>query len=252
VSQRHRFASRVCLVTGGGRGIGQGLALALAAEGGRVAVCARTAAQREDTVAQVEADGGEAISVELDVTDLESCENAVDVVSRKLGLPSILVNAAGISPDREPVELFDPDAWDTIVDTNLSGTYRMTKACAPGLFETTGAVLNVASTTAFFALPKVAAYGASKAGQIHFTRTVAREWAERGVRVNALCPGYIETELSRGLLAIDHLRQEILDDTPMRRFPEMDEIVAPGLFLLSDEASFITGTWLIADGGMAA
>lgn len=250
--QRRRFDNRVCLVTGGGRGIGQAIAIRLGAEGGRVAVAARTASQCEDTASHIRDAGGEAIPVELDVTDIASCERAVAEVAEALGPPAILVNSAGLSDHRARVEKHQPDAWDRIVDVNLSGTFRVTQAAAQALFETKGAVLNVSSATAFLSLERLTAYGATKAGIIHFTRTVAREWAGRGVRVNALCPGYVLTELSRAFLETERLRDEVLDRVAMGRLPHMDEITAPGLFLLSDEASYMTGTWLVVDGGLAA
>lgn len=252
MSTRQRFDGRVCLVTGGGRGIGQALARGLGAEGARVAVAARTASQCEETAAHIREAGGEAIPVELDVTDAASCERAVAEVTDALGPPAILVNSAGLSDHRARVEKHELAAWDRIVDVNLNGTFRVTQACAPALLETKGAVLNISSTTAFFSLERLTAYGATKAGIIHFTRTVAREWADRGVRVNALCPGYVVTELSRAFLETKRLRLEVLDRVAMGRLPEMDEITAPGLFLLSDEASYITGTWLLVDGGLAA
>lgn len=252
MSPRRRFESRVCLVAGGGRGIGQALAIGLGAEGGRVAVASRTAGQREETAARIREGGGEAIPVELDVTDAASCERAVNDVTDLLGPPDVLVNSAGLSDHRARVEKYEPEAWDRIVDVNLSGTFRLTHACASALFETKGAVLNISSATAFLSLERLTAYGATKAGVIHFTRTVAREWADRGVRVNALCPGYVMTELSRAFLETDRLREEVLDRVAMRRLPEMEEITAPALFLLSDEASYMTGTWLVADGGLAA
>ncbi len=252
MSQRQRFDNRVCLVAGGGRGIGQALAIGLGAEGGRVAVAARTASQCEETATEIREAGGEAIAVELDVTAIESCERAVAEVTAALGPPDILVNSAGISDHRARIEKHEPDAWDRIVDVNLSGTFRVTRACGPALFETRGAVLNISSATAFFSLEHLTAYGATKAGIIHFTRTVAREWAGRGVRVNALCPGYVMTDLTRAFLETERLRDEVLDRVAMGRLPELDEITAPGLFLLSDEASYMTGTWLVVDGGLAA
>ncbi|MFQ5426581.1 MAG: SDR family NAD(P)-dependent oxidoreductase, partial [Gaiellales bacterium] len=175
----------------------------------------------------------------------------VGKVARELGPPAILVSGAGIAHHRARVEKYDYDAWDLTMEINLSGTFRMLRACAPHLFATRGAALIISSTTALKALPRLTAYGATKAGLVHLTRTVAREWAERGVRVNALCPGYVRTELTRAFLETEHLRGEVLADTPMGRLPEMHEIVEPGLFLLSDEASFITGVALPVDGGMA-
>jgi NAD(P)-dependent dehydrogenase (short-subunit alcohol dehydrogenase family) len=128
----------------------------------------------------------------------------------------------------------------------------MTQAVAPALLDRGGCVVNVASVLGVAASPRLAGYGASKAGLVQLTRTLAREWADRRVRVNALCPGYVETEMTAPLLAHDHLREQIVSATPLGRLATIDEVVAPALFLASDEASYITGAALYVDGGMAA
>lgn len=249
MSRGGRFEGRVCLVTGGGRGIGRAIALGLAAEGGSVAVAARTRAQCEAVAAEI---GERGLALELDVTDLEACERAVAEVAAHLGPPSVLVNAAGISPVRQRAELHDVEAWRQVLDVNLTGAYLVTRAAAPALLEHGGSVLMVASVTGGIASPRLAAYGASKAAVIQLTRTLAREWADRGVRVNALCPGYVETEMSRAMLAVERLRAEVLSQTPLGRLATMEEVVAPALFLASDEASYVTGAALLVDGGIAA
>jgi 3-oxoacyl-[acyl-carrier protein] reductase len=247
--KRDRFDGRVSIVTGGGRGIGRAVALGLAAEGAAVAVAARTRWQCEEVAAQV---GERGLALEVDVTDPEACEAAVTQVTARLGRPSILVNAAGISPVRQRAELHNVDAFRQILDVNVTGAYLMTRAAAPALLEAGGAVLMIASTLGTIASPRLAGYGASKAALIQLTRTLAREWADRGVRVNAVCPGYVETEMTATMLAVEHLREEILAQTPLGRLATMEEVVAPALFLASDEASFVTGTALLVDGGIAA
>jgi NAD(P)-dependent dehydrogenase (short-subunit alcohol dehydrogenase family) len=128
----------------------------------------------------------------------------------------------------------------------------MTRASAAQLLDGGGSVVMVASVTGLVGSPRLAGYGASKAGLVQLTRTLAREWADRGVRVNALCPGYAETELTAAMLAVEHLRDQVLAQTPLGRLATLDEIVAPALFLLSDEASYVTGAALLVDGGIAA
>ena len=164
----------------------------------------------------------------------------------------MLVNAAGISPVRQRAELHDVDAWARMVDTNLTGTYLVTRAAAPSLLDGGGAVVNVASVTGLRGTPRLAGYAASKAGVVNLTRTLAREWADRGVRVNAVCPGYAETEMTAALLAAPPPRAQVLDATPLGRLATLEEIVAPVLFLASDEASYVTGATLVVDGGIAA
>ncbi len=249
VNGAQRFEGRVCLVTGGGRGIGRAIALGLAAGGGRVAVAARTRAQCEAVAAEI---GGRAFAVELDVTDQAACERAVAEVTSQLGPPDIVVCAAGISPVRQRTEHHDVEAWRQILDVNLTGSYLAVRAAAPALLEAGGSVVLVASAVGMIASPRTAAYGASKASVVHLTRTLAREWAPRGVRVNAICPGYVETDLTRVMLAVDHLRAEVLGQTPLGRLATLEEVAEPALFLASDAASYITGAALLVDGGMAA
>lgn len=244
-----RFQGRVCLVTGGGRGIGRAIALALGAEGALVAVAARTRWQCEEVAAQF---GDRGLALELDVTDEASCEGAMAEVSARLGRLSVLVNAAGISPVRQRAELHSVDAFRQILDVNVNGSYLTTRAAAPHLLDGGGSVVMVASTLGTRGSPRLAGYGASKAALIQLTRTLAREWADRGVRVNALCPGYVETEMTAALLAVDRLRDEVIDATPLRRVGTVEEVVGPALFLASDEASYVTGAALLVDGGMAA
>jgi gluconate 5-dehydrogenase len=246
---RRRFEGRTCVVTGGGRGIGRGVALALAAEGAAVAVCART---RDQVVAVAAEIGDRALGLTVDVTDQASCERAIAEVSDRLGAPSILVNAAGISPVRQRAERHPVDAWRDILGVNLTGSFLMTRAASPALLESGGSVVMVSSVTGRIASPRLAAYGASKAGLTHLTRTLAREWADRGVRVNAVSPGYVETELTDAMLAVERLRAEVVAATPLGRVATVEEIVPAVLFLASDEASYITGAELLVDGGMAA
>ena len=143
------------------------------------------------------------------------------------------------------------EAVRAAINTNLIGALATAHAAAPRLLAHGGSVLMIASSVGLSASPRLVGYGASKAAVIQLTRTLAREWADRGVRVNTLCPGYVETDLTRELLVVDHLRARILADTPQGRLGTLEEIVQPALFLLSDAASYITGAVLTADGGMS-
>jgi NAD(P)-dependent dehydrogenase (short-subunit alcohol dehydrogenase family) len=249
VSRLPRFEGRVCLVTGGGRGIGRAVARAFAAEGACVGVAARTREQVAEVAREI---GGRALGVVTDVTDVVACEAAVATLTERFGRLSVLVNAAGISPVWQRSERHDVDAWRSIVDVNLTGAYLTTRAAAPSLLNGGGAVVMVSSVTSTVGSPRLAAYGASKAALTQLTRTLAREWADRGVRVNAVSPGYVETELTSALLAVERLREDIVARTPLGRIATVDEIVPAVLFLASDEASYVTGVNLLVDGGMAA
>jgi NAD(P)-dependent dehydrogenase (short-subunit alcohol dehydrogenase family) len=249
LSRTRRFEGRTCLVTGGGRGIGRAVALALAAEGASVGVVARTREQCEEVAVAI---GEQGAALTGDVTDQASVERVVAELIERFGPPSLVVGAAGISPVRQRAEVHDVGAFAQIVQVNLVGAYIVARAAAPALFETRGAVVNVASVLGGRASPRLAGYGASKAGLMQLTRTLAREWADRGVRVNAVAPAYVKTELTAAMLAVDRIRDAVLGETPLGRLATLHEIVAPILFLLSNEAAYITGATLVVDGGMSA
>jgi NAD(P)-dependent dehydrogenase (short-subunit alcohol dehydrogenase family) len=239
----------VCLVTGGGRGIGRGVARALAAEGAAVAVAARTQEQVEAVAAEI---GEQALPLVLDVTAFDSCERAIASVATRFGRLNVVVNAAGVSPVLQRAERHEIEAWRQILDVNLTGAFLVTRAAAASLLDGGGSVVMISSVEGARSSPRLAGYGASKAGLSQLTRTLAREWADRGVRVNAVSPGYVETEMTGAMLAVERLRSDVVRRTPLGRVATVDEIVPAVLFLASDEASYVTGAELIVDGGMAA
>jgi NAD(P)-dependent dehydrogenase (short-subunit alcohol dehydrogenase family) len=212
-------------------------------------VVARTTGECEAVAAEI---GERGLALPADVSDQAACEDAVAAFVDRFGTPAVLVNAAGVSPVRQRAEEHDVEAWRHILDVNLTGAYLMSRAAAPRMLEAGGAVVMVASAAGLVASPRIAGYGASKAGLVQLTRTLAREWADRGVRVNAVAPGYVETALTEQMLAVEHLRDEVLAQTPLGRLGTHEEVAAAVLFLASDEASYITGTTLAVDGGMSA
>lgn len=244
-----RFAGRVALVTGGGRGIGRETALALAAQGAAVAVLARTAEQCRQTAREA---GPGALAIACDVRDAGQCAAALQTVRDSLGRVDLMVHAAGISPVRKRAEQHEPAEFADIIEANLAGAFTIVHAAAPQLLDGGGSVVLVASVLGLVASDRLVAYGASKAALVHMARTLGREWAARGVRVNAVCAGYVPTAMTERMLAVDHIREGVLADIPMGRLATVSEVVAPILFLASDDASYITGTHLLADGGQAA
>ena len=253
-SSPFQLDGRRALITGGGRGIGRACALALAQAGAEVVVTSRTAAQLEKVVDAVETLGGSALAIPIDLaTDDGAVSLNETLTSHWPGGADILVNNAAISPHVEAVENLQDDAWSEIFRVNLEGTVRVTRAVgAAMLANRNGAVVNITSIGSVRALPRIAAYNASKGAIAALTKTMAIEWAQRGVRVNAVAPAYVETEMTAEVLRRDKLRRWVEDRTPMGRFGQPEEVALPVVFLCSDAASYITGTTLYVDGGWTA
>lgn len=240
-----RFEDRAVLVTGAASGIGRATAIRLAQEGARVLCADVNAAGVEETARMT---GGEAFA--LDVTDPGACAAAVARIGRIDGL----ANVAGIGSFGHAAATTDAQ-WQRVIAVNLTGVFQMMRAALPGLVETKGAIVNIASAAGLVAAPYAAAYAASKHGVVGLTRTVATEYAARGVRVNAICPGAVDTPLiAGGFDAIEGVDADLFARmTPLlgpRARPE--DIAAAVAFLLSDDARFITGTTLAVDGGQTA
>lgn len=249
MSEGVRFEGRIALVTGGGRGIGRATALALAAEGAHVAVLARTAAECTDAAREA---GDGSMAVACDVSNAEDCRVALGEIHRTLGRVDLLVHAAGISPVRARAEKHEPDVFREILDVNVAGAFNVAHASAPQLLDGGGSVVLLASVLGTMASERLAAYGASKAALVQLARTLGREWASRAVRVNAVCAGYAPTAMTEQMFGVDRIRDEVIAAIPLGRLATIDEIVAAIIYLASDAASYVTGTSLTVDGGMAA
>ena len=236
------------LVTGGSRGIGAAAARALAAEGWAVGVNYRSDADgAREVVASIERDGGQAVPVEADVSDPEAVASAFSELEERFERVSVLVNNAGIRADGLSPSLRDAD-WTSVIDTNLSAAFYTSRRAVPKMVRARfGRIVNVASIVGpVVANPGQANYAAAKAGLVGLTRTVAREVAHRGVTVNAVAPGFVETQMT------EDLDSSFLSAVPARRAGSPDEIAACIRFLASDEAAYVTGTTLTVDGGMTA
>lgn len=248
---RFSMDGKVAVVTGGGRGIGRAIAEGFAEAGADVVPTSRT---REDVDAVCEAvreRGSEALTVTTDVTDESDVRSLVDETVAELGGVDVVVNNAGVNPDGAlgPPEAVDPEGYEFTLDVNLGGAFRCASTAAEALHENGGGcVVNVASVGGLVGLPRQHPYVASKHGLVGMTKSMALDWAP-DVRVNAVAPGYVKTELTEDVYGNEDIRQSILDRTPLDRFAEPAELAGPAVFLASDAASYVTGECLAADGG---
>jgi len=244
------LSGQTAIVTGASRGLGKSMALALGASGAKVACVARDVEKLKDTVEAIRAAGGTAEAFACDVTDGKSVEAAVEAVVEKWEKVHILVNNAGITRDTLIPRMSDED-WDTVIDTNLRGAFLFTRAVTrPMMGNRYGRIINIASISGLMGNPGQANYSASKAGLIGMTRTVAKELASRKITVNAVAPGFIETEMTAALGPA--VLEEVKKRVPARRMGQADEVAACVLYLASGAASYITGQVLTIDGGLCA
>ncbi|MBL6431128.1 MAG: SDR family oxidoreductase [Alphaproteobacteria bacterium] len=242
----------VAVVTGAGQGNGRAIALGLARAGARVALCDVDRERAEDTAQAIRAAGGEAFADICDVSDHAAAGAFAARVEGELGAASILVNNAGIIR-RQPLD--DPgfaEGWDATFRVNVDGTRNMVLAFASQLEATGGRIVNVASIMSQTAGPGIAAYVASKGAIAQFTKALAHEFAPRGVRVNAVAPGVIDTPMTTTTRANEAAIARFMAHTPMARTGQPEELVGPVLFLASDMSSYVTGAILLVDGGYLA
>jgi NAD(P)-dependent dehydrogenase (short-subunit alcohol dehydrogenase family) len=246
------LTGRTAVVLGGTSGIGRAIALGLAHAGADVVATGRRLAQVNTIAAEIEAVGCRSRSLTVDVNDRTSLEHLLSVVLDTLGSADILVNSAG-RIKRGPTMDSSEKEWQSILDTNLMGVLRACQVFGRYMLQKGyGRVINITSLNAFVALHEVAAYAASKAAVQSLTRSLAVEWAGRGVCVNAIAPGVFPTALNSELLRGAARGQELLMRTPMKRFGNAGEVVGAALLLASDAASFMTGSVVIVDGGFLA
>lgn len=242
------LSGKTAIVTGASRGIGKAIALALAASGAKVACVARSADKLKETADEIAAAGGAAEVHPCDVTDSEAVTKLVEGLADKWGQVDIVVNNAGITADTLIPRMTD-EQWDSVIATNLRSVFLFTRVASQVMMrKRTGRIINISSVSGVMGNPGQANYSASKAGIIGFTRTVARELAGRKITVNAICPGFIASEMTAAMGAT--LDEMIKEKIPAKRLGEAHEIADAVLYLASDSAAYMTGEVITIDGGL--
>ncbi len=242
------LANQVAVVTGAGRGIGRAIALKFAAEGADVVCVSRTADNSEKVAGEIRAAGRKAWAHAVDVSDAAAVASTAEKIMEEAGRVDVLVNNAGVTRDGLLMRMSEAD-WDTVLDTNLKGAFLFTKAFTRAfLKQRSGRIINVASVIGLIGNAGQCNYAASKAALLGFTKSVARELASRGITVNALAPGFVETDMTAGLT--EEVRGGILKQIPLGSLGQPEDIANAALFLAGPASRYITGQVLTVDGGM--
>ncbi len=243
-----RLNDKVALITGAARGIGRAIALLFAQEGADIVVGDINIEEAAKTCLEIEGLGRKALALEMDVTDYDKCEEAVNKILDKFGKVDILVNNAGITKDNLLLRMSEAE-WDAVLNVNLKGSFNCIKAVSrPMIKQRMGRIINIASIIGIIGNAGQANYSASKAGIIALTKTAAKELASRNININAVAPGFIQTEMTGRLP--DDLKEKMKEAIPLNRFGSANDVAAVCLFLASSESSYITGQTIVVDGGM--
>jgi len=243
-----QLTNQIAVVTGGGRGIGRAIALKFANEGADVVVVSRTQENSEKVAAEIRALGRKAWAFAVDVADATAVNAAAEKILAEAGKVDILVNNAGVTRDGLLMRMSDAD-WDTVLNTNLRGAFLVTKSFSRAMIKArTGRIINISSVIGLIGNGGQCNYAASKAGLIGFTQSCAREFAGRGITVNAIAPGFIETDMTAELN--EALKTEILKKIPLGLLGQSDDIAAAAFYLAGASGRYVTGQVLTVDGGM--
>jgi 3-oxoacyl-[acyl-carrier protein] reductase len=242
------FSSEIALVTGASRGIGKAIALALGSKGATVIGTATSGSGAQGISESFAAAGIKGAGKLLDVTDADSVEALMNAVQDEFGAPTILVNNAGITRDNLLMRMKDEE-WHDVIETNLTSAFRMSKACLRGMMKARhGRIINITSVIGATGNPGQSNYAATKAGVIGFTKSLAREIGSRGITVNAVAPGFIDTDMTRALPADQ--RDALLEQIPLGKLGSVEDVASAVVFLASADAAYITGETLHVNGGM--
>ena len=242
------LTGKIALVTGAAQGIGKAVTLLLARHGADVIVADVNLEKAEETAREVQSLGQQSMAVKLDVTRLQDVEATVETALQRFGKIDILINNAGIARDKLILRMTEED-WDAVLAVNLKGTFNCTKAVIKHMSkQRSGKIVNIASVVGEMGNPGQANYAASKAGVIGFTKTIAREFAQRGINVNAIAPGYIQTPMTDALP--EKAKEELKRMIPMERLGQPEDVARAVLFLVSEASGYITGNVLKVNGGI--
>ena len=244
------LTGKVALVTGGNGGIGLGMACGLAQAGAAIAIAARNRTKSDAAVAELQKLGAKATFIDLDVLDEASCRGAVTKAVTALGRLDILVNNSGTTV-RKPPEALTAEEWRLVIETNLTGAFFCSQAAYPEMVRAGGGkIINIGSMMSLFGAPYAAPYAASKGGIVQMTRALATSWAKDNIQVNAVLPGWIDTELTRGARReVAGLHERVLARTPAGRWGGPDDFAGVAVFLASAASDFVTGAAIAVDGG---
>ena len=236
------------MITGAAQGIGKSIALLLAQNGANIVVSDINLERAEETAREIESNGSKAMAVKVDVANLKEVEQMVEAILEKFGKIDILVNNAGITRDKLILRMTEED-WDAVLNVNLKGTFNCTKVVVRHMAkQRSGKIISIASVVGEMGNAGQANYSASKAGVIGLTKTIAREFAQRGINVNAIAPGYIETPMTEVLA--EKVKEELKRLIPMERLGKPEDVAEAVLFLVSEESNYITGQVLNVNGGI--
>jgi len=243
-----RLKDKVTMITGGARGIGRSIAMVFAAEGSDIAICDVNLEAAEATCREIEALGRKALAIKMDVTTLVNVEEGLNKILDKFTKVDILINNAGITKDTLILRMSEAD-WDAVINVNLKGTFNCTRAVSKFMIkQRRGSIINIASIIGIIGNPGQANYSASKAGIIALTKTSAKELASRNINVNAVAPGFIQTDMTAKLP--EEVKEKMKAVIPLDKFGTPEDVANTCLFLASEDASYITGQTIVVDGGM--